>query len=252
MPKTDREAPSVEEVPRRIDLLDNLSEMLKLKDKDYHSVWKGRVEWIKWKWEFLRRNKRYISDYKRIKACGKAGNRIPSIEIAEMCENYGLSGTYLIDPSKSFDDLMGNVELDFDDSGEASISNPLFVNHLRILSLKRPKAVNAYYWNTEKSKLIIEMDFSKLNSSGALKRLVAKLIDEHKDRLTERKRRNMTDYGTYIKVGDLKDKEGLTFEQIAQKEFSRQDPESGLSWAKQCYKKYKELVGGGYKDLTYP
>ena len=63
---------------------------------------------------------------------------------------------------------------------------------------------------------------------------------------------DMTEYGTYIKVGDMRDSDGLTYREIAEKVFPFHYPESGKSQAQQFHKKYRKLVDGGYKDLTYP
>jgi len=73
------------------------------------------------------------------------------------------------------------------------------------------------------------------------------------------KARKRIDYDVILMVGDLRE-EGLTYEQIAKKVFPRvfninndnAKPESAIRKVGQYFKKYRDLVNDGYKDVTFP
>ena len=73
----------------------------------------------------------------------------------------------------------------------------------------------------------------------------------------KRKTRSLVDYDLILMVGDLREKENLTNEQIAKRLFPRDfdpdnenaKPESKIKLAQRYYKTYKEIVEGGYKNF---
>lgn len=65
----------------------------------------------------------------------------------------------------------------------------------------------------------------------------------------------MVDYKVILTVGDMKEKENLTNQEIAKKIDPRKfnkNAESAIRNVSHLYKRYKELVAGGYKDMILP
>lgn len=69
------------------------------------------------------------------------------------------------------------------------------------------------------------------------------------------------DYAKIIRIGDMKEKENLTNEKIALREWKEKfeetddepaNPDGAIRNVSNYYKKYQQLVNGGYKKLSYP
>ena len=70
----------------------------------------------------------------------------------------------------------------------------------------------------------------------------------------------MINYDLILQVGRMKEHQHMTNQMIAKELFPRDfdnnnlnaKPESKIRQISNYYKKYKELVNGGYKKITYP
>jgi hypothetical protein len=127
--------------------------------------------------------------------------------------------------------------------------------------------------------LIISINFNKVNSLKTLQKEVSKLIETYykapKMEIVKEKRKAKLkikkpekkhqkydiDYDIIIKVGDWKEKEKKKNQQIARilfpsafKDTTNEiaNPESAIRNVSHYYKRYKELINGGYKNISYP
>ena len=234
---------------------------------------RNSMEWIKWQWEYARRNPEVKKAYqqalelrKRVKHSLvevplKNGKKIIIYSYLEtpegqeekrLCEALGLHFDCMIDPDKSYDDLMRGP-----DSMEKACFLPF--PFWETFLTKGPR------WEGSCLK-DIEIDFAKVNSIEALKDEVGRLLDiyydvyktarkKHYEQKTV-KRRNLPkpeELERSLDVGRMKE-DGLTYNQIAKKIFQNDvDPDSVKSKLSKDYKRFKYYVyQGGYRELTYP
>lgn len=108
-----------------------------------------------------------------------------------------------------------------------------------------------------KDHLVLDIDFSKVNSITALKELVTWHIDIYwKQCFLPRNcdQANLikkVDFDKIIQVGDLKRQEKrISWEKVAERFFPG-DP-NGKRKAKQHYARYEELVNGGWRMFRFP
>ena len=153
----------------------------------------------------------------------------------------------MIDPKKSFNDLKNDPN---------SMEGNCFIM----------RTFWKYWAKTERdgSHLIIDIDFSKINSLENLKVELNALLDlEYKDiykkylkNIYQGKEgsKRIRELDTTLKVGRLRIKKKKNVD-IANKLFQK-DYEEGSEDAEikatKYYRKFKKLVSGGYKELTYP
>lgn len=249
--------------------------------------------WFKWRWEFMRRSPEYIKDWGEIK---KQDHRELSEEKRQyLQEKYGLWP--LQEPSLSFEEICerknNTWESLFEELWILHSGPPAFeeigtreymingqISFLKDFVLKK---------TTTKDDVILHIDFSRVNSITALKNVLMKWIDmKYRVRKTHLKETDKDtilptgeklvhfelidvenipsvlsdiDYSTYIKIGDMKEKENLTNEEIARElwpdKFQDTDdeianPDGAIRNVSHHYKKYQQLVNGGYKKLSYP
>jgi hypothetical protein len=218
----------------------------------------------------------------------------------EYCEKWDLGIPFMLDPSLSFEELfeneLGFPQKNYDSELQKWAMNLL--ERWQAESALKSEAVEILrtYYHDGKVALdreikpgdfLIRIDFSKVNSLKTLKAVVSELLEKRynfealeileikeKEFMGEKaqqisfKRKNKTnrpksykiDYDIYLKVGRMKEYQGMTNEQIAKKIFPRDfqidnenaKPESKIRQISNFYKKYKELVNGGYKKITYP
>jgi hypothetical protein len=116
------------------------------------------------------------------------------------------------------------------------------------------------------SRIRLSIDFTRVNSLSQLKAEVNELLGFHFSNFVKRQKRSArkqtynVDFRTLLRVGEMKEKERLTNQQIAKKIFPNdfkgeqwgRNPESAIRKVSHYSKRYKELVNGGYKDLTFP
>ena len=192
---------------------------------------RGGFKWFKYQWEFARRSDEYRFIYKN-----KVG--LPS-EIKQM----------LPDPALSFDQVLQQKE------SEKQNSLLGFINALQFLASGAVR-----FESLSDGKLVIEIDFKKINSITSLKEYVKELISSHYSVLRKlkempaKRKRNMRDYDKILKIGNLRE-HGDKFETIAAEiDLKRynSNPYSAVTNVKTLYKEYAELVNGGWKELTFP
>jgi len=111
-------------------------------------------------------------------------------------------------------------------------------------------------------RMLISIAIDKVNSPRALTKEVNKSIKEVWERIQNKKREYIKkEYQIFIQVGDMHNK-GMKNEKIAEKLFPRSfrfdedsdlnKQESAIRNVSHYLKSYKELVNGGYKNITYP
>ena len=134
---------------------------------------------------------------------------------------------------------------------------------------------------------LLRIDFSKINSLKSCKKFVSELIESYfkqsktqiskikdteflgekaslleftKEPDQRNRQRYMVDYALILQVGDMKEKQNMTNEQIAKDLYPRDfdinnenaKPESKTRTVGHIYKSYKQLVDGGYKEISFP
>ncbi len=244
-------------------------------NKEQYEEWKERLKWQRWRWEFMRRSPQYIADYKKVQQLRGKAEYPPDYKIVkentvtypyiftpegkkekEYCIKYHVASFHLPDPQKSFDELIGG-KYEFDKQGGIRTKQPW--KFLIYSKSFKPDAVRLYYSRGEENRVRIEINFDKINSTCALKAYVSSLIQKHSEMLSKKKQTNETDYDLILQVGTMKEN-GMTNQQIAKKLFPRDfrfdnesaKPESKIRTIGYYYTRYKELINGGYKDLTFP
>ncbi len=218
-------------------------------------------DYAKYRWEFMRRDPEYRRDWekaqeirKRVKleeglkkVLEETGVMVYPPEYQEeyeqelaLCKKYGLGldRAYMFDPDKSFEELT-EYSPDF------------------YISMINPSAVTLSSPDKDPKKVRIDIDFNNVNSIAELIRHVSDRLQEHYETISQDKtqRYGGIDYDLLLEVGDLKEKEHLKHQEVAQKidpRKFRENPESAIRNVGHYYKHYKELVNGGYKDLTFP
>lgn len=210
---------------------------------------------IKYRWEFMRRSPDYISVFKQEKELAKEES--PSINLFKKYEfwnTFGLFCSELPDPNLSFEELQ---------TGEnQNIFNEPFFRINFILKNSKPEAGISYFTYldgkidfNEFNKLEFTIDFSKVTSIDTIKEFVSKLIDDHWTNYYKRvghrkKSREADDYELILKVGELRDNEGLTYNKIAEEIFPEaENSKSAQGKVSRYYKRYQALINGGYRTL---
>ena len=160
------------------------------------------------------------------------------------CEKYDLKEGALPDPDKSYDELAGT-----DEKPKFEFTDAIFAS---CISVTLP--------TNENNKISIEIDLAKVNSLKALKGCVSELIEMNYNAFVDEKSQkykfNPIDVLT---VGNMKNEKKKN-QEIAQKVFPRQcnpknekeNTESAIRKVSHYYKRYKELINGGYRNLTFP
>lgn len=119
--------------------------------------------------------------------------------------------------------------------------------------------------------LVLEIDLNKFNSFTSLTQEVknhliafdiirqAKLgttpLNMNLKELKRKPKMYLGEFEIVVMVGDMKEKDGLTNEKITEKidpRKYRENPESAIRNVSHLYKRYKHLVNGGYREITYP
>jgi len=168
----------------------------------------------------------------------------------EFSKKFGLYCDCMIDPKKSFEALK---------AGRNTMEKIFFFSTL--------------FWehwgsvNTTGSRCVITIDFDNINSLENLKTEVSHLIDLQYREFYKRhykqrhgckrsiRRIKEEDLEDILMVGDLKLQEVETLE-IASRLLgghkTKEDPQAARIKVSQHFKRYQELISGGYKELTYP
>jgi len=210
---------------------------------------------IKYRWEFMRRSPDYISVFKQERELAKEES--PAINLFKKYEfwnTFGLFCSELPDPNLSFEDLQASEDHNI-------VDEPFFRINFIHKNFK-PEALISYFTYLEGkidfnefNKIEFTIDFSKVTSIGTIKEFVSRLIDDHwtnyQKRVGHRKKsREADDFELILKVGELRDNEGLTYSKIADEIFPEvENSKSAQSKVSRYYKRYKNLINGGYRTL---
>lgn len=152
--------------------------------------------WLKWRWEFMRRNPKYRSDYKKFQTLKECDTEMEK----KRCDKWGL--VRMFNPDKTFEELIEKPDDSVAEVATTSenvkkwipVFNELIVfNSLdphavtvgtqqtvtEVIKLTTGKEVLALKAKTDPPKfLTIHIDFSKVNSIPGLKKMINSLIDE--------------------------------------------------------------------------
>jgi hypothetical protein len=254
------------------------------------------IEWRKWRWEFLRRNKQYRKDFSKLKELRKTPN-FDWVREKEFCKKWGLNSSRMPNPDKSFEEIIETKSDRQDTKSWAKnlLNKRLFFEGLspgavkEIRSFAKADGTIGLQATEEdfvgKSKLILSIDFNKVNSFNALQDVITELmkrkfdsigtqisdIKETEDNFGEKtyevtfskkpkkSQTYLVDYDIILQVGDMKEK-GFKNREIAKELFPRQfnednenaNPESAIRKISNYWKKYRDLVNGGYSNITFP
>lgn len=234
------------------------------KGSNSSSLKEAKQFWLKYRWEFMRRDPEYIRAYNEImelerKDQDQSGQDIESIEVAldEKIKKYyrlfELSMPFFWDSNKPFEEITKiNYEAESPGLTKAVFYSTHDQNSVKIFTKYGSQDV-------PRDILLMEIDFTKVNSIDALKKLVIDQIDfywknDYLRRLPERIKINKVNFDKILQVGDLKKSHSrLSWKDIATKTFpDDSDFESAIMKAKQHYSRYEELINGGWRDLRFP
>ena len=228
------------------------------------SLKEAKKSWLKYRWEFMRRDPEYIRAYNEItelagKAHNQTGHHIENIEtiladkIKEYCKALELFMPILLDPNKSFEEL-NEINYEADSPG---LNQAVF----HTIHDQQPVKIYSQYGGEDipKGILLLEIDFDRVNSIDALKKTVIDKIDfywknDYLQRLPQRIKVNKVNFERILQVGDLKRSlPRLSWKEIASETFpDDSDSDSAIMKAKQHYSRYEELINGGWRNLKFP
>ncbi len=253
----------------------------------------------RWRWEFMRRNPEYIKDYHRFIEIQEQQDADETRKAICKKWSFGFGIMYdpntsfekvVCSNSKSHqsDSLAWCREL---------LNKWLFQKDLEhkavqiVRSIFLPDGRCGLCLNKiSADDLFVKINLGEINSIENLKKCVCDLIDEHfyrgraiqsletlpandfgtegptvyvnfvpEERKPRKGQKYKVDYDSVLKVGDWKEKDGLTNQEIARKLFPESfkdsddeaaNPESAIRMVSHYYKRYKELVNGGYKKIS--
>jgi hypothetical protein len=210
---------------------------------------------IKYRWEFMRRCPEYIDAFEQEKSMNEKEK--PSFNLFkrfEFWKSFGLFCSTLPDPNLSFDELQKSKYHNI-------LEEQFFSLNFLTKNYKSHAGISYFTYLDEKidfkdyNKLHFIIDFTKVKSIDSLQEIISRLMDDHWNDYCERagqgkKVREMEEYDLILKVGDLRDKEKLTYKEIAER--ISQDSESSKPAIEKVsfyYERYKHLINGGYRNL---
>jgi len=232
--------------------------------KNSNYLFKTKREWVKYRWEFMRRDPDFIPAFDNVLRLNNLYNdgKVPEEMLDEAVRKFSKEfeipqPVCLIDRKKSFDE----IELE---KGKDSLTICFMYRYFgQAISIitgfgdnPNPGKPNL----VPKDHLVLDIDLSKVNSITALRELVIWHIDsywkeyflpKHPDRP---KPKRIRDFDKIIEVGDLKKKEKrISWNELAKRCFSDDpDPDSRKKRAIQHYARYEELINGGWRDFRFP
>jgi len=247
-----------------------------MKKQEYYDEEIDRsFEWVKWRWEFIRRNPQYrkdrqqyhdiieeiecSSEYERTYKGDyiyympyKNSNESELTELTEIINRWDMKA--FLDPDKSLDEMIETDSTFVEGEWTQKDKKRALIFYLN------PSAVEIVEESetpkfTKGKHLVIDIDFTKVNSFSSMREEVIHYVEMYyNDIYFPKKKRYMTDYQLILMVGDMKEKQKLKNRQIAEKiepRRFRENPESAIRNVSYLFKRYKELVNGGYKSITF-
>jgi hypothetical protein len=242
--------------------------------------WETTRYWNKWRWEFLRRDPEYRQDFKDVQKLRKKakyppgytekkGNIVyypyPQTPEGEKEREYtakyflGLCVSHLPDPNQSFEELIhGEPIWDAERGIFVNEGGQAFRRRLFAQAVNK-EAVRCSAYGETKTNIRINIDLDQINSIAQLKRYISEWLDYYVENFLGRsagKENYDKDYENIIKVGDFsRDNPNHTQESIASElypDWYKKKPLSAVNTVGVRLKKYKELIAGGWKKITFP
>jgi len=204
---------------------------------------------MKYRWEFMRRDEEYQADYKtfiRDDTSVEDKGRLVS-------KYFSHNALHMIDPNLSFEETS-----DWDQ--ENVVFPPFFTPGSIVFSPCAGKP-------EEFVNLQIKINFEHVNSIAQLKKHISDEIDvRYQDLLAkglirrqikEQKggKKNVAEYDLIVKIGDMKKKECKTDKDIARVIYPKvfkDNPRNAERKVNRWLNRYKELIEGGWREITYP
>lgn len=233
------------------------------------------LNYSKWRWEFMRRDPEYQKDWQTVKEIRlKAGQPLKADDVVlakykhckgfyteyHLCGKYGIQFPLMIDPETTFDDLLKQSwRKGF--YGEEGFD--WFRNTDKIIGkIVAPAQGVDFSFDIQKNpnKLMIEIDFLKINSIPQLQAEISRKIQKYASRITRKPQvYGGKDFDFIITVGEMK-QGGLSASEIARKirprDFDNNNdkgkPESAIRLVYETLKEYDRLIKGGWKDISFP
>jgi hypothetical protein len=229
MKQTDRASDKIEKAYDKIGLVEKRDAIL-----------------VKYRWEFMRRDSKYLEAYKN--------NESP--------EPFGIKE--MIDPKLSFEDLLHREFLS-SLKGVTVMKSPegetmgFFYNDKAI---KRAAWLLGFmdtieFGSRDERFIDISIDLARVNSIDALKNEINRMVEFYwylHCKKHDKQTGKVKEFDKILEIGDLRNNDpAVTFLDISQLVFPDDiSPESAEKKAQQRYKQYKELTGGGWRLLTTP
>ncbi|NLD38019.1 MAG: hypothetical protein GX654_14220 [Desulfatiglans sp.] len=252
----------------------------KSQDNEYQERRRRQDKFLQWRWEFLRDNDEYKKIYSEAIEKRKHESFFPSEWEKNQVLRFGLLGECLIDPEKSIEDIKKTINKIYRGlSPKTNNIDEAISKHPKCEELRfYPKYFYSHYAEVDYRRygyFKLEVDLSKVNYAGSLKKELHALVDmicddllamskEEKKLFAKKERRLSTDFDHLLEIGRLynslqkKQTKRVSFTQAAKEFFPRfrTDPEKHQKDYRKDferdYKEYLRLVQGGYKELTYP
>jgi hypothetical protein len=259
-------------------------------------------DFLKYRWEFIRRNPDYKDDYEKVLRLRKMAEEKAGVKISKDHDSYCKTQEFknemaiiqkwgvkkMWSPSESYDEISGLQDLSA--SSNADSANRVlkwargqFKKHEAEAALNESglscggllenpsdrvdvetKSSDDFGWTVSTIPsgyryFQINVDFEKIRSLENLKSAVCAKLEMHYHNYKKKagKKLYLADFDIILEVGDLKEA-GWTNQKIAKKIYPRlfenkdANHESTIRNISHIYKRYKELVAGGYKHITYP
>jgi hypothetical protein len=230
--------------------------MPKKSQKSLKELTKIFFQWAECRWEFQRRNEAYRLWWHQKRPSENLKYPDPDLSFELLVDalrnNSKIISEKLIKKGEIPEDSLDEVE------------SQLFSS--AIFQFSFPDAVKIDV-NDDLSTLELKIDFKKINSLSPLTDMVGLIIRDHHRLLTQlnllpsdKSQTYWKDYKRILIIGDLK-RSGKKRKEIAEELAKnrlippsrwKNRPDSVIRSISDDWKKYKYLVDGGYKDITYP
>lgn len=218
--------------------------------------------WMKYRWEFMRRTEEYKKDYNRLKSgniaresdYGLHSDDVNDVKVV-VEKFFGKSHSFMPNPDLSYEELpvRGNVS----ESYNGILLFPGYFAHSSFFAEPLFMKVDELT-----AQVTITINFDRINSIEQLKKNVSDEIDWRWEFLIQngiikkgKRQRYQVDYDLVLKVGDmryLEDKKNSEIADVIDSKRFRDKPESMIREISRLAKRYKELVSGDWRELTYP
>lgn len=165
----------------------------------------------------------------------------------EYCEKYGVTGSWFPDITRNFEEFSETIG-----TPASLILNRIF----HLATVREP--VKVLYVDTNQQKIVVEIDFSEINSLKKLKDDVLTKVQEYALKFglsTKTQKRTSKDYMRILKVGDIKsDNPDLTRKDLAKHDdlglLSEKNLETAVNAIGNALRDYQELTKNhGWKKI---